>query len=47
MSLKREIPVNFFPQKVITKYGILSTYPVTFVLQKNFTHLQWQLFNNV
>jgi len=31
MSLKREILVNFLPQKFMTKYGIVSTYSVTFV----------------
>jgi len=41
MSLKREIFVNFLPQKFITKYGIGSTYSVTFVSQKILTCLQW------
>jgi len=31
MSLKRDIFVNFLPQKFMTKYGIVSTYSVTFV----------------
>jgi len=34
MSLKGEIFVNFLPQKFMTKYGIVSTYSVTFVSQK-------------
>jgi len=28
------IPINFLPQKFVTKYGIFSTYSVTFVSQK-------------
>jgi len=31
MSLKREIFVNFLPQKFMTKYSIVSTYSVTCV----------------
>jgi len=34
MSLKGEIFVNFLPQKFMTKYGIVSTYSVTFVSHK-------------
>ena len=40
MSLKGEIFVNFLPQKVKIKYGIVSTYSVTFVSQKILTCLQ-------
>jgi len=40
MSLKGEIFVNFLPQKFMTKYGIVSTYSVTFVSQKILTYLQ-------
>jgi len=40
MSLKREYFVNFLPQKFMTKYGIVSTYSVTFVFQKFLTCLQ-------
>jgi len=40
MSLKREIFVNLFPQKFMTKYGIVSTYSVNFVSQKILTCLQ-------
>jgi len=40
MSLKREIFVHFLPQKFITKYGIVSTYSVTFVFQKILACLQ-------
>jgi len=38
--LKKRIFVNFLLQKFITKYGIVSTYSVTFESQKNFTWLQ-------
>jgi len=31
---KREIFVNFLPQKFMAKYGIVSTYSVNFVSQK-------------
>jgi len=34
MSLRREIFVNFLPQKFMTKYGIVSTYSIIFVSQK-------------
>ena len=37
---KREIFVNFLSQKFMTKYGIVSTYSVTFVSQKILTCLQ-------
>jgi len=40
MSLRREIFVNFLAQKFMTKYGIVSTYSVTFVSQKILTCLQ-------
>ena len=40
MSLKGETFVNFLPQKLMTKYGIVSTYSVTFVSQKFLTCLQ-------
>jgi len=40
MSLKREIFINFLPQKFMTKYGIVSTYSVTFMCQKNLVCLQ-------
>jgi len=40
MSLKREIFVNFLPQKFMTKYGIVSTYSVNFVSQNFFACLQ-------
>jgi len=40
MSLKREIFVNFLPQKFMKKYGIVSAYSVTFVSQKILTCLQ-------
>jgi len=40
MSLKGEVFVNFLPQKFMTKYGIVSTYSVTFVSQKILTCLQ-------
>jgi len=40
MSLKREIFVNFLPQNFIIKYGIVSTYSVTFVCQKILACLQ-------
>ena len=43
MSLKGEIFVNLLPQKVMTKYGIGSTYSVTFVSQKNLACLQCNL----
>jgi len=36
MSLKGEIFVNFLPQKFMTKYGIVSTYFVTFVSLKKY-----------
>jgi len=38
---KRGIFFNFFPQKSMTKYGIVSTYSVTFVSQKILACLQW------
>ena len=38
--LKRAIFVNFLPQKFITKYGIVSTYSVTFVSQRILICLQ-------
>jgi len=42
MSLKREIFVNSLPQKLMTKYGIISTYSVTFFpSQKILVSLQW------
>jgi len=40
MSLKGEIFVNFLPHKFMTKYGIVSTYSVTFVSQKILACLQ-------
>jgi len=40
MSLKREIFVNFLPQKIMTKYGIASTYSVKFLSQKILACLQ-------
>jgi len=40
LSLKREIFVNFLSQKFMTKYGIVSTYSVTFVSQKSLACLQ-------
>jgi len=40
MSLKREIFVNFLPQKFMTKCGIVSTYSVTIVSQKILACLQ-------
>jgi len=40
ISLKREIFVNFLLQKIMTKYGIVSIYSVTFVPQKNLTCVQ-------
>jgi len=40
MSLKRDIFVNFLPQKFMTKYGIVSTYSVTFESQKILACLQ-------
>ena len=40
MSLKREIFVNFLPQRFMTKYGIVLTYSVTFVSQKILTCFQ-------
>jgi len=40
MSLKSEIFVNFLPHKFMTKYGIVSTYSVTFVSQKILACLQ-------
>ena len=40
MSLKRDILANFLPQKFMTKYGIASTYFVTFVSQKTLVCLQ-------
>jgi len=40
ISLKRKIFVTFLPQKLMTKYGIVSTYSVTFVSQKILTYLQ-------
>jgi len=40
MSLKREIFVNFLPQKFMTKYGIVSKYSVNFVSQKILACLQ-------
>jgi len=40
MSIKREIFVNFLPQKIMTKYGIVSTYSVTFVSQNILACLQ-------
>jgi len=43
MSLKREIFVNFLPQKFMTKYGIVSTYSVTFESQKILACLQCKL----
>ena len=43
MSFKWEIFVNFFPQKFMTKYGIVSTYSVPFVSQKILTCLQCKL----
>jgi len=42
MSLKRDIFVNFLPQKFMTKYGIVSTYSVTLVSQKILACLQCQ-----
>jgi len=39
-SLKREIFVNFLLQKIVTKYGIVSTYSVTFVSQNFLACLQ-------
>jgi len=40
ISLKRDIFVDFLPQKFMTKYGIVSTNSVTFVSQKILTCLQ-------
>jgi len=40
MSLKREVFVNFLPQKFMTKYGIVSTYSITVVSQKILGSLQ-------
>ena len=40
MSLKRDIFVNFLSQKIITKYGIVSTYSVILVSQKILVCLQ-------
>ena len=40
ISLKREIFVNFLPQNFKINYGIVSTYSVNFVSQKNLTCLQ-------
>jgi len=40
MSFKGGIPVDFLPQKFMTKYGIFSMYSVTFMSQKNLTCLQ-------
>ena len=42
MSLKREIFVNFLPQKFTIKYGIVSKYSVTFTPQKFLACLQWE-----
>ena len=44
MSLKRQIFVNFLPQKFMTKYGIVSTYSVTFFSQKI---LAWEQYLQV
>ena len=41
MYLKKKIFVNFLPQKFMTKYGIVSTYSVTFVSQEIVACLQW------
>ena len=38
--LKGDIFVNFLPQKFMTKYGIVSTYSVTFMSQKILACLQ-------
>ena len=40
MSLKRDVFVNFLPQKFKIKYGIVSTYSVNFVSQKILACLQ-------
>jgi len=40
MSLERDIFVNFLPQKIMTKYGIVSTYSVTFLSHKILACLQ-------
>jgi len=40
MSLKMKIFVNFLAQKIIIKYGIISTYSVTFMSQKILACLQ-------
>src|SRR4051812_7301369 len=40
MSLKGKIFVNFLPQKIMTKYGIVSTYSVTCLSQKILVCLQ-------
>jgi len=40
ISVKREIFVNFLPQKIMTKYGIVSTYSVTFLSQRILECLQ-------
>ena len=43
MLLKRDIFINFLPQKFMTKYGIASTYSVTFVSQEILACLQWEV----
>jgi len=40
MSSKRDVFVNFLPQTFMTKYGVVSTYFVTFAFQKPLTCLQ-------
>jgi len=45
MSLKREIFANFLPQKIMTKYGIVSRYSLTFVSQKILACLQCDPFH--
>ena len=40
MPLKGEILAIFLPQKIMIKYGIVSTYSVTFVSQKILACLQ-------
>ena len=43
ISVKREIFVNFLPQKIMTKYGIVSIYSATFLSQKILACLQCKL----
>jgi len=43
IPLKREIVVNFLPQKIMTKYGIVLTYSVTFLSRNILVCLQCTL----